>query len=375
MKSMNSAARTKSVRPLAPLRVAAAQRGFSSAVMIAVLAATLVILAMSGCHESEPTMGSETHFLRSCAALCPEGSDCACGVCTKTCSAASECAGLDAQATCVATAPRISEGRCVESTQAAVCDVVCVTDADCAAMDAGFSCQAGFCRGKVDSSPSNENQSTTTTCVPPTLGAQDILVMGDAHIELTSFVARLEEHATSAGVIQAGEHLRDYASATTSWLASSAGTLTLDQQYSGARQEGSARIIIMDGGETDLLGADCGTDLTYNCPSIKNAVIGAQRLLQRFADDRVEHVVYFFYPDPRDNPKLKNHLDALRPLIRNVCGQASVACHWIDLRDSFAGRDDYLNAENGIIISETGASVAAGLVWERMQARCLVPSG
>ncbi|MGE5784968.1 MAG: hypothetical protein ACM3ZE_10270, partial [Myxococcales bacterium] len=42
------------------------------AAMVAVLS-TLMVLG--GCHESEPTMGSETHFLRSCAALCPEGSD------------------------------------------------------------------------------------------------------------------------------------------------------------------------------------------------------------------------------------------------------------------------------------------------------------
>src|SRR5512133_419041 len=259
----------------------------------AIVAVLLALMALDGCHESEPTMGSETHFLRSCAALCPEGSDCLCGVCTQSCVETDQCASLDEHASCVATGPRISEGRCGETTPATVCDLGCVTDADCAVLSSAYSCQSGLCRSKNDAGASNENPPTSTSCTPAALTGQEFLVMGDAHIELTQFVKRLEEHATAAGVLQTGESLRSSASALTSWLAPSAAPLTLDQQYSDARQQGRARIVIMDGGETDLLDADCGADLSYSCPVIKNAVTGAQQLFRRFADDGVEHVVYF----------------------------------------------------------------------------------
>jgi hypothetical protein len=62
----------------------------------------------------------------------------------------------------------------------------------------------------------------------------------------------------------------------------------------------------------------------------------------------------------------------LRPVIENVCGQSSLACHWVDLRRPFAGHTGYL-ASDGLMFTDTGATAAAAAVWERMQARCIVP--
>src|SRR5512133_928044 len=119
-------------------------RGRGSRMATVIVAVLITLMVLGGCHESEPTMGSETHFLRSCAALCPEGSDCLCGVCTQSCSTTTQCASLDEHASCVATGPRISEGRCGETTPATVCDLGCVTDADCAVLSSAYSCQSGF---------------------------------------------------------------------------------------------------------------------------------------------------------------------------------------------------------------------------------------
>lgn len=196
--------------------------------------------------------------------------------------------------------------------------------------------------------------------------------MGDALIELTTFTSRLEQLATGAGVLAANEHFRDHAAAMTSVLSQS-GPLSFFEQYAEARQQGSSRIIVLDGGETDMLNADCGSELSYACPIMQATVSGFQKLLRQFALDEVQHVVYFFYPDPRDNAKLKAHLDVLRPLFENACGQGPVACHWIDLRATFSDVPSYLGAD-GIVLSESGGHAAAELVWQRMQQRCLVPS-
>lgn len=343
----------------------------SNDVPMLLLATTLGVACWIACDpKAEPSLGSETHFLVSCDASCPEGSNCICGVCTRACSASSECAPLDPNATCSALAPRVAEGRCVVTTQDSSCELTCLTDADCASLPSGFGCQAGVCRSGAQVSAAD--RTPAVSCLPPALAPSEVLVMGDALIELTTFTSRLEQLATSAGVLAANEHFRDHAAAMTSILSQS-GPLSFFEQYAEARQQGSARIIVLDGGETDMLNADCGSELSYACPIMQATVSGFQELLRQFALDEVQHVVYFFYPDPRDNAKLKAHLDVLRPLFENACGQSQVACHWIDLRATFSGVPNYLGAD-GIVLSEAGGNAAAELVWQRMQQRCLVPS-
>jgi hypothetical protein len=318
--------------------------------------------------KAEPSFGSETHFLVSCDASCPEGSSCICGVCTRPCSASVECVSLDSSASCSALAPRVAEGRCEITARNSACELNCLTDADCASLSGGFGCQAGVCRLGTQV---NGNRKPIVDCAPTKLLPSEVLILGDALIELSTFTSRLEQLAIDAGVLAANEHFRDSASAMASVL-SQTGALSFFEQYAAARQRGLARIIVLDGGETDMLNADCGSELSYACPIIQSTVRGFQNLLRQFAEDEVQHVVYFFYPDPRDNPKLKTHLDALRPLFENACGQSPVACHWIDLRATFSAAPNYLGVD-GIVLSEAGGNAAAELVWQRMQQRCLVP--
>jgi hypothetical protein len=192
-------------------------------------------------------------------------------------------------------------------------------------------------------------------------------VLGDSLIELTSFTARLEQHATEAGALADGQHFRQKASALLSRMAE--GALSIKENYLAAKQDGAARVVVMDGGETDMFEPLCTTEPAYECPTVQAAARGAQDLLRTLAADGVEQVVYFFYPDPIGNPDMKTRLDVLRPLIENACGQSPVACHWVDLREPFLGQADYLGAD-GLMFTEAGAATAAAAVWQTLQARC-----
>jgi len=208
-------------------------------------------------------------------------------------------------------------------------------------------------------------------CQPPSPPvASEVLVLGDSLIELSSFADQLEQRAIAAGGLAQGEHFRVHASYLKSFLAE--GVLSISAQYSAARQEGATRIVIMDGGETDVLNDVCPSPATEQCDAIQAAAKGAEQLLKQMADDGVQHVAYFFYPDPIGNEAVKERLDVLRPVIENVCGRVPIACHWIDLRPAFAAHADYLAAD-GLVFSDTGAGACAESVWQRLQQRCVVP--
>jgi hypothetical protein len=200
--------------------------------------------------------------------------------------------------------------------------------------------------------------------------ASEVLVLGDSIIELSTFATRLEEVAANAGALANDDHFRVHSSYLLSRL--SEGSLSIANQYETARQEGQARIVIMDGGETDMFENLCGSEPAYECPTVQAAASGAESLLAQMADDGVEDVVYFFYPDPLGDPDLKTRLDVLRPVIENACGRSPIACHWLDLRLLFADHPEFLAAD-GKVFSDAGAAAAAAAVWQRLQARCVVP--
>jgi hypothetical protein len=322
--------------------------------------------AAFGCSERvTPQEGSETHFLTECDASCDAGSACVCGVCTKTCSADTQCSALGAAATCVSLTPRIAEGRCEATAPPAMCDVACLASVDCSDLGADFVCQAGYCReaGAPSSSPAPLCQGQLTS--------DDIVVMGDALIELSTFTSDLEERAAGAGLVAQGTHFRDYASHLYSVLAS--GPLSIANQYATLRSDGPARVIVMDGGETDVLNVPCGSAPTPKCPAITAAAAGAESLLAQMAADGVEHLIYFFYGDPVGNVDVKAGLDVLRPFVENACGRAALPCHFIDLRPIFEGHPEYAAAD-GLIFSDAGAAASASAVIKTMIERCVAGS-
>ncbi len=334
--------------------------------MRAALSLLVVVLVAFACSSgtAEHEGGSETHFLSHCHASCAAGLSCQCGVCTRPCSAAEECSTLAAEAACVGSTARVAQGRCVEPPASAFCDVSCLADGDCASLGHAARCRDGYCR---DSEPPPPGP--TGTCAPSPLLPSDVAVLGDVQIMLSAFTAQLEAAAAMAGAVPNDGQFRDYADSGTSFLAENG--LSIHSQYQISRGEGAARIVVMNGGATDMLSVPCRDLAPGECSAIDAAASGAEALFSQMLEDGVEHVVYFFYPDALGNAGLKQGIDELRPVIQNACGRSALPCHWLDLRPVFAGHDDYLTGVDGIVFSETGARVAALAVWDLVEARCL----
>jgi hypothetical protein len=200
------------------------------------------------------------------------------------------------------------------------------------------------------------------------IAPQDVLIAGDVLIELSSFVAKLEQAAVDAGSLVDGAHYRSSAAGVSSRLATC--PFSIDAQYSAALADGAPRVVIMDGGATDVLNGDCAGMLTPDCPAARSAVASVEQLFERFGRDGVEQIVYFFYGDPVGNPPLKDGLDLLRPLLQNACGRSAVPCHWLDLRPVFAGHPEYVGID-GLVFTDAGAAAAAAATFELMQRRCV----
>lgn len=332
---------------------------------VRILALLLVsVWLILACHSQESAQeGSETHFLQSCQGSCSAGMQCICGVCTKACARQSDCAALGELASCAPLAARVAEQRCNAAELGAMCDAVCLTDLDCNQLAADRVCDQGYCR---QSSP--RVTPAVTSCTATTLAPSDVLILGDVLIELSIFVPQLEQAAANAGILRSGQHFRNQAMAVSSLLAS--GALSFDNQYSTARAAGPARVIVMDGGATDVLTGQCAGMLTPDCPAAQAAIDGAEQLFARFAKDGVEHVVYFFYADAVGNPALNDGLQLLRPLLQNVCGRSAVACHWLDLRPVFMGHPEYVGSD-GLVFTDAGASAAAAATFALMQQQCV----
>jgi hypothetical protein len=244
-----------------------------------------------------------------------------------------------------------------------MCDVGCLAPGDCAKLGTGYRCEAGYCRaGAAAADPVPER------CDAATMPGDDLAVIGDALIQLSKFTADLEAEATAAGLLASGDHYRSYASSLYSILAG--GSLGIENQYGSARSEGIPRVVVMNGGETDVLNVPCGSNPTPDCPAIVAAAAGAEALFASMAADGVEHVIYFYYADPVGNADVKAGLDVLRPFVENACGRAPLPCHFIDLRPSFAGHPEYAAAD-GLVFADSGASTAAAAVADEMRERCV----
>lgn len=322
-----------------------------------------LLLAASCRSTASPQAGSETHFLMSCEATCDAGLQCICGVCSRACVQQGDCAQLSDASSCTPLNPRVAEGRCDDTQLGAMCDVDCLTDADCSAVASDSHCDGGYCRDAgMTVAP------VPASCTPSNTAPGDVLILGDVLIELSIFADQLEQAAMATGSLAEGQHYRNEAAAGSSRLA--IGPLSIDSQYSGALAAGAPRVIIMDGGATDVLNDDCAGMLTPECPAVRDAVSGAEQLLARFAQDGVEQVLYFFYGDPVDNSSLEDGLELLRPLLQNTCGHAPLPCHWLDLRPVFEGHPEYVGAD-GLVFTDAGATAAAAATFELMQARCV----
>jgi polyhydroxybutyrate depolymerase len=135
-------------------------RAFTTASVIAG-ALSAVGLAPACGTDPGPKDSSQTHFLSACQTNCASGLTCVCGVCSKSCSTATECAPLVPGAQCVPVATRNSGATCPSATSVAFCDLPCGRDADCAALGSAFRCQSGYCRVPGDGGAASACPATT----------------------------------------------------------------------------------------------------------------------------------------------------------------------------------------------------------------------
>lgn len=342
------------------MKLEAFLRGLRLALPLALASA-----ALASCGQTDsPRAGSETHFLMRCEDTgCGDGMQCICGACSKPCVQQTDCDALSSAASCTPLDPRISVGRCDDAQIGAMCDAGCLVDDDCRTLGPESRCDRGYCR---EGGPTREPD--PQSCGPSNVAAQDVLVLGDVQIELSIYVDQLEQRMTDAGSLSAGEHYRNNAQAVSSLLAT--GPLSFDAQYTSARADGVPRVIIMDGGATDVLNGNCAGMLTPECPAASAAIRGAEKLFARFADDGVEQLVYFFYGDPIDNPSLKDGIDLMRPLLENACGRSPLPCHWLDLRPVFEDHPEFVGGD-GFVFTDAGATAAAAATFELLQDRCV----
>lgn len=238
----------------------------------------------------------------------------------------------------------------------------CEEDVDCSDFDEPHLCYGGYCR------PESEVPETNA-CTAPLAAPNSVLVLGDSVLELSEFAGCLDSLAAEKGTLAADAHYRDSASAVTSFLSETNYNFSLHAQYTDALAAGPSRLVVMNGGATDMLQLSCPLPVAADCPAVQAALAGATALFTRMADDGVERIAYLFYPDPRDNAAFASGLDALRPLLEAACAASPVPCLWIDLRPTFAGSADYYGSD-GIVFSAAGACAAADTLWTALAERC-----
>ncbi len=183
------------------------------------------------------------------------------------------------------------------------------------------------------------------------------MIIGESFIAMSSIPEHLAELAQAQGSLQPGESYIDKSVSGT--------TLSNNQipsQYTGAQASNDIRFVVMDGGGNDCLQA--------NNPS--GALSAAESLFQTMAQDGVEKVQYFFYPDPVGGSfgSLQSCLDTLRPQMKALCeGLTAPKCYWLDLRDTWNGHNDYTS--DGIHPTEAGSVATANVVWDAMVENCI----
>ena len=194
------------------------------------------------------------------------------------------------------------------------------------------------------------------------------MVLGDVFLWQERLIpTALENLARDAGALALDDQYRDYTDGTANSLA--LGGRLIAQQYATGWGEGPARVVIMDGGGTDILVGTCPEPPTPDCPLVADAVTAADELLDQMGVDGVEHVVWVGYPGPAD-AVLRAKMDVLLPLLQQLCELSVVPCHWVDLQSRFAENyGEYMQTD--AIPTAAGADVAAAEIWSVMQQRCV----
>jgi len=208
------------------------------------------------------------------------------------------------------------------------------------------------------------DQSSTTggdgTCQKGTTSGNEVVFIGESFIAASSIAEDTSALARQNGSLPQGDSYLDY------WVSGTRlGDGAIPGQYTNAAASNPIRFVLMDGGGNDCLQAG-----DSNSP-----ISAAESLFEEMAQDGVEKVVYFFYPDPAGgfaSGGLRTCLDELRPKMKAVCDAlTSPKCYWLDLRETSWSGNESAYTSDGIHPNAQGSQVTAEAIWEVMVENCV----
>lgn len=200
-------------------------------------------------------------------------------------------------------------------------------------------------------------------CETGTTQGDEVLFIGESFVAASSIPEETTNLARAAGSLGPSDSYLDESISGT-WIGNGAAN-SIPSQYRD--HSDGIRFVLMNGG-----GNDCwqgGTEQDRN-----NALDAASELFDDMAENGVEKIVYFFYPDPIGGQyaSLTACLDLLRPDMKALCdGLVSPECHWVDLRDTWDGHPEYTS--DGIHVAGPGNVPTATAIFEAMQENCVAP--
>lgn len=195
-------------------------------------------------------------------------------------------------------------------------------------------------------------------CVVGQTQGNQVVVIGESFIAATRDITRrIEELARENGSLGQDDNYIDNSVSGTTLINNQ-----IPGQYDSAAQSNDIKYVLMDGGGNDCWIHDDDT----------GALNAAADLFENMAQDGVEKVVYFFYPDPVGGQyaSLTACLDRLRPEMQALCeGLESPKCYWLDQREIWDGHPEYTG--DGIHPTQAGSYASAEGIWEVMQENCV----
>jgi hypothetical protein len=195
------------------------------------------------------------------------------------------------------------------------------------------------------------------SCAHAQVKASEVLWAGDSWVTIPGRQhTQVRDSARAANAIgQNDDYVIEAAAAAT--------MADIADQYA-AREAGATKVkvLILDGGTWDTIVAN-GSDASVSSVT----ATFAQLLAQVARDGTVEHIVYFLQPELSGIPGVA----ALRPLLKQACGQSAVPCHFIDLQPVWAGHPEYTAAGAVPVPTSAGAGALADAIWSVMQQSCI----
>ena len=201
------------------------------------------------------------------------------------------------------------------------------------------------------------------TCQKGTTMGKEVLFIGESFIAASDIPEETTKLARAAGSLGASDSYVDK-SVSGTWIGNGASN-SIPAQYRS--NSSGVRFVLMNGGGNDCWQGGQASDRT-------NALNAAEELFGDMAENGVEKIVYFFYPDPigAQFNDLTACLDLLRPEMKALCdGQTAPECFWVDLRETWDGHSEYTS--DGIHVAGPGNVPTATAIWNSMEENCVAP--